>query len=813
MSTIKETSMKVKRSFKKVSDLGESKTPCPSMKSWVETRKSLLWFNQRASPPSQDLDETYEAIENVPGLNVILYPTQQRVIKAMCDLENNRTTYDNCTPYGYGTCNVRVTTSAGVMSDPVGSGKTFSILGVILTQKLPKVVADICNIRQFPISTSENILEGIFTNYYGNITAASTIRRRFSSILKPTLIFVGKSVLGQWETTIKTYTDPILNVFTVRDVRDLQNLLDKMSSKIINRYNIVLVKNSKVSRGVDFPDDIICEDKNKISGPYIYNIISNMRTYCWGRVVVDDVDVIGMPHNAGVINALFTWYISSTQKTMRNKSITTTKQFTKTSDMLLHADYGCGRVMNNKLLFDYFNVKCTKKFIQDTINLKTPRVFNYIFINKSDSYMKLLTSIGDDEAEEIVEMLNGDAIETAAERAGIKTDNVGDIFRQILGKHYYAHRDAEKVLDFMDSLGDIKSRLPYTRAPKGDTYGKKDLMNGREIKYNYPALKSLLETTREEQELIHRRTGVALKRVKDNFIEGKCIICRDTIAKDSRNHSLDQDQTQDQDPPSDSDSELEELAGFADILLSESDKRGNVILKCCGSICCATCCFSIIFDGSKQKLKSSACPMCRQEINVKDIIYINAEMDLETIITSTVVKESKKEKDIDGSPSNVEERSKILAVIELIKGIIPKEKKEVNFHENSCNLIQGQPDSLPFQAIPPEIPRKIIIYANFKETTNLLVERFNAEKIEYLRLDGTADKMEEAAKKFQSSKSAVLLFDKHCAGRNLQTATDIVFMHSVRDNNNKTQALGRAYRIGRTSRLHVHNMYYENEQF
>ena len=50
---------------------------------------------------------------------------------------------------------------------------------------------------------------------------------------------------------------------------------------------------------------------------------------------------------------------------------------------------------------------------------------------------------------------------------------------------------------------------------------------------------------------------------------------------------------------------------------------------------------------------------------------------------------------------------------------------------------------------------------------------------------------------------------KHCSGLNLQTATDLIFAHKIIDPNIETQVIGRGQRLGRTTTLKVHFMFYQ----
>jgi uncharacterized DUF497 family protein len=88
------------------------------------------------------------------------------------------------------------------------------------------------------------------------------------------------------------------------------------------------------------------------------------------------------------------------------------------------------------------------------------------------------------------------------------------------------------------------------------------------------------------------------------------------------------------------------------------------------------------------------------------------------------------------------------------------------------------------------------------------------EKIDYWQLHGTHSEIAATVDKFtKCAERCVLIVNstKHCAGLNLQTATDLIFAHKIVDPNIETQVIGRGQRIGRTSQLRVHFMFYQNE--
>jgi SNF2 family DNA or RNA helicase len=701
------------------------------MNSWINTSRAAQTINL--------LDETFEKIEIVDGLKTSLFPHQKTVIKAMLDLERTKEITISTI-----SSNLKVYTNAGVLSEAVGSGKTIDLLSLILLNK-PSREPDFSYIS-------------LFSPDREYISHESMIRKTFSNILNPTIVFAGVSVVNQWLNAIKTFTN--LKAYAVLDVKHLQKLLDMIESRQINQYDIIIVKNGKITRPVKFPQGVTIEFKNTNTINYIYNVITNMRSYCWTRCIVDDMDTIHLPHNAGIINSLFTWYVSATTKIMKNSNITN-RQFKITADFLLHSDYSCSNVLKNTILFYNLNIRNKEAFVSATNNISYPKFFAYVYSNPNNMYIGLLSTINSDEAREITEMLNGDAIDTAADRLGIKTNRVADIFESMLGDKYTKYKKSISVLTYIEEIEPLQgNRASMNENPdENDTYTKKDLINGREIKYNYPNLKSIIENTKAEYMEIKRESSFAIERVKTNIKAGECPICIGDLVDD-------------------------------DI----------VIAKCCGTIICGLCCFGTIFNKNNTR---GQCSNCRAILNYTNLIYLNSEFDLSKIVEEVFEEpepEPEEKKEINIA------RNKNMAIIDIIKGIKPKEQICIDISIN--NLMKGT------CALPDNKFNKVLIFANYEETLNSIIKDLKSAKIDYWKLSGSHSEINKTVELFTNCNNTCVLIinsTKHCAGLNLQTATDLIFAHKIIDPNVETQVIGRGQRLGRTSCLKIHYILYDNE--
>jgi hypothetical protein len=699
---------------------------------------------------SVHLNERFAKLDHVPGLKTTLYPHQQTAVKAMLDLEYTRVC-QMISPVGGNP--YRIAYNVGVLSEPVGSGKTIDVLATICLSRIPRAVPDIMELK-LP----------------HNGASIGFVRCKFKKFLKPTLIFVGSSVMKQWELAIKTFTD--LKTYSVNSVIELKVLFDMISNKLINDYDIILVKNGKITVPIELPDGITIEDKNKVGQPYIYNLIANLRDYCWARVVVDDFDTIRLPHNAGIVRGIFTWYISSTRKKMEFRGGGSSK-YQLASDMLLHHDYGCANIMYNHFLFRVLNVRNDIEYLKSTTKIPNPKYHVAIFKNPNDRFISLLNSMGDDDINRVTEMLNGDAIGTAAEAVGIKTTSVANIFEKILGgkfKQYKFSGDLLEFIEYQESKEDMRAPMTDNPNPDDKHYGKKRLLDFEEIEYKYPGVNKLLTDSTLEYKEIKESSGLAIQRVKDNIKHGKCPVCKNEL------------------------DEVDEV----------------IIVKCCNAVFCGKCGINAQNLGDRyNKLQNGRCSNCRSKLSIKDLIYIGDGFNLDNVLEDKFEEEpeiSEEEKAKLKKSTVAKDRTKYTAILDIINGEIIPEEKRVDMY--IPNMMKGA------EYLPEAKVRKVLVFANFDETLKEVVKQLEESDVKYWRLQGGIGEISATAAEFTACKETCALVvnsTRHCSGLNLQTATDLVFTHRMVDPAVESQVAGRGHRLGRKSPLNIWYLAYDNE--
>ncbi len=672
------------------------------------------------------LNENSAKIDRVPGLKTELFLHQKTIVARMIDLENNTIYKQN---------NIKCRTSIGILAEPMGSGKTIDILSIILLQPQPRPYRII-----------------------GNIVGIAWFKK-YKYILKPTLIFVGSSVLNQWLQSIKKFTD--LKVLVVANLYDMETFLDIMYQNKLNEYDIVLAKVGKIIRiPIKYPHEFAHIQSN------IYTLISGLYELCWSRVVIDDYDVINLPRQEIKANSIFSWYVSSTKQyncpqKIQHEVRTTEELFSRSSASVYNLTY-------RDSLYSNFVVKNECKFIESCNKLSTPLFFIHKVPNKNDKIIGAITNLDAPEFRKIAEMLNSDAVEDAAEKLGIKTYNVIDIFENIFGKHYFTFKQSITILSFIEQqIDDEKNWELLPCPPEGEKYTKKELINLTPINYNYNNMLAFLSKQRDIYKNIKNDSYKIIERIKSNLKEGECPICS-----------------------------------------CDLEDEDIVIFKCCSSIICSGCCFNVIF---KNISLPSKCANCRTKVDVKQVIFLsNLEFNCDKLVDEL---DEKKVDEIILEQKYIKEEPKTLnGKLNAIIDIICSTHKGKRCKVNIGHLMTG-----PFEAECSN-KKKILIFGNYDSSLDELKHELDKiikiTEFKLLQLNGTYNNISKIVQEFNDAEKNCLLFInsmKNCAGLNLQTATELIFIHRIMDIDIESQVIGRAQRLFRTSRLQVHFVVYENE--
>jgi hypothetical protein len=567
----------------------------------------------------------------------------------------------------------------------------------------------------------------------------------------------------QWKKAVKDFT--AFKVLSIASVYDLRKLYNCIQNKTINDYDIVLVKNGNITG--EFKINGYIEDKNKKKQRKIYNIIANIsRGHCWSRVVLDDYDIIKLPRPTAFMNGLFTWFISATDFHISSK-VGESVEHSNIHDVLTYHNIDLQKMASATHLKKTLNVCNDEKYTEDSISVGKPVFWAHTLVNKNKQYVQMIGAMAGDKANEIMEMLNGDAIGTAAEHAGIKSDNITDIFKKILQNQYDKYTLSVATLGWIETL-DIDGFVDLDDPDEEDVYYQKHVYEQRPIEYKYPDIKGKVVAVQEACEVSKTESGTAIDRVKDNIKEGDCPVCCCDLNDDDA-----------------------------------------IIVRCCGKILCADCGIqgtNLVRYGTYIIGK---CPNCRASIGFTDLIFLEEGFDLEDIITE----EQKKEEEPEEIPEDVEIVEKDKTKFDILRKIILGEN--LPNKQEKIVTIKGMLEGIKELPEAPKEHRKTIIFSKFDESLNEMEKKMKENGIGFKRLGGTASQIHAVATEFQDSYDGVNVLlingEKYASGLNLQSATDLVFMHKIMDRNIESQIIGRIQRLGRVYKAHVHYILYDDE--
>ena len=108
---------------------------------------------------------------------------------------------------------------------------------------------------------------------------------------------------------------------------------------------------------------------------------------------------------------------------------------------------------------------------------------------------------------------------------------------------------------------------------------------------------------------------------------------------------------------------------------------------------------------------------------------------------------------------------------------------------------------------------RFLVFSEYNNTFRNILTLLNENDIQYNKLSGSSGRITNIIRDYTENKTKVLLLNaKHYgSGLNLQMTTDIIIYHKM-SADLENQVIGRGQRLGRTGTLHVHYLYYENEE-
>lgn len=191
-----------------------------------------------------------------------------------------------------------------------------------------------------------------------------------------------------------------------------------------------------------------------------------------------------------------------------------------------------------------------------------------------------------------------------------------------------------------------------------------------------------------------------------------------------------------------------------DCTICYGEIKEPILLPCCQNVFCGGCIMTWM-----ETRKS--CPMCRSDINVKEIVYIRTD--------------SKKDMD--------------------------DEKKDMSSHQKPKSKPQTVLD------IVSKPNKKYLIFSMYDESFSTIRRELEEHKLDYVEISGSKPTRDAKLRRFKEGKVNIVFLNSRFngAGINLEMATDIILYHEMPPDIEE-QVIGRALRIGREGDLLIHHL-------
>lgn len=740
------------------------------------------------------LTSRHRRLSNIPPeFKGQLMSHQETILAALLDFEESRKVNVEFT---FNKTIGSFTSNYCFLSAPVGSGKTIVILAALTMRPQPQKIYEV----------KTYFIEDSIRRFNTDCSPRLTLYRKYDIILRPSVILLMPSVFIQWKNEIQKFTN--FNLLEIANVNDLRRFEQLMFSGEINDYDIVIVKNNYITTNKGFainninPDPV--QEKSMLSMLDKVLAAANA-SFSWA--VYDDYDSSSPPNDAKLLPALFTVFVSST-----------------TGSKKKGGNYSCGDLSNTKfgpyistsfnsieasaMHTELFKIRCSEKYIESCVDIPAPIYYKYR-IRRNDSWA--LNAIGQLGAESILEMLNSDALKSAAERLGAAVAySPTDILKTLLDKNYEDYRNSiigsnrlKKWREFYINNFENQKLAKSCSDQLADSVIKSIVKNKKVnrdiVTWWCPYLIQKIDVAISDFAASHARLKSVLTRFNANMTDKECPICCSNL------------------------SEVESVA----------------VTKCCSLPICSACIKNsgkFVIDTAKNGI-SGTCPQCRSIIEFPKGVAI---LSLSAVADASSFDEDEAVEDEDFIDDKVEDKVEDVKV----NTDIPTDSPFLKKIKWVWSIAASQPikatDELTIENVPTakikeiwnlftsdkvvdpgkksNYFKRILIFSNWPECWKYIIEYGAAagisDKFILLKLSGGPKQLSSTLERFNTAEKDVLLFiesTKHCAGMNIQSATDVIFMHKIGDERIAAQVIGRTTRIGRSFSARIHSLVYDNE--
>jgi len=683
-----------------------------------------------------------------------LFIPQKTLLKTMIDLEN--VTYINVDD------NILKTQKARISEKP-SFGKTIVILALICTQS-PKYTNKI--VKSF---SSDN------KGYYPEIHI------EYKKSLRQTFVLANSAIISQWENETKRFTD--LSFFTIENVKSLKEFENIYLSDNINQYDIIFIKTGRVTSNYQTKgEDVKLTTKNRSIIEAINNILDGVII---SRLIVDDFDTLKLSSDDCFTPAMFTWLISATCRITTSKNNIKFNQDSIDDFFKNNMQVPILTAAHDQLLNKPLSIRCDPEYVDKYIN-STHIVFRKINV-KGGVAASLLKDL--DIPNEVIEMINANAINTAAQTLGIDATDVGSVIKKLVGNQLQNLQKSIRTLNrieivknkFKDSKNfDESNKLDESNKfdeQKDSKFIRKIIKNGTDEEFNSLVLSKedikMIISMESKARIKNEKYSIPLNRMRDNIREGCCQCCKITF---------------------------------------EEGEPAFIIIGCCQIIVCETC---ITIEEKSKKTFINRCPNCAHDVKINsDIMRVGKEIELNLVLENESVLETKNAQE---EPIN-ETDHKVKALIQFmgheLHHIENCNEKKIECISNiiSNPFINGLLEGNLNKNWPHNKQKKYLIFTMHSESTTYLHKKLTSYNIPHCILRGTRIQKDEIIQRVKRDINVILVTAaKDCGGINMPFLSHIIFYHHVVDPNVELQVAGRGQRQGREYNLEIVKLLNESE--
>jgi len=832
------------------------------------------------------LTEDDPRLETPAAFRGRLYDPQATMLHAMIAAEQSRTDVLCTATYGLSdSIQCSIESTCHVLAAPFSSGKTVVALTLILA--VPRLKDGRSAPIPIPIATIEQRRSSNCASVHENSFNRAVAERKTAFIPELTLlpnkvypfsiVVASANVISQWEACAKQFT-PTMRCFVVDEVRSLRQF-EKLFRAGVAATAATATTAATAATAASYPFDVLFIKAGRVTTNFtvdgepslvktssragiapkdrsimgaISRVLGNVTPVT--RLIIDDYDTLKLSGDDCFILAQSTWLLSATRRQTTAKfnlgNGATTADFVLANMPMAFPVLGSALdgVLNSAL-----KIQCTETYLNAHIST-TVVGFRRIFV-RGGMTTNILRNL--DIPDHIMEMINGDAVGTAAQALGLEATTIGDVIRRVVGKHLDAYQHTLRVLANSARARAILISRKYAAEDVGGAGSAGATAGAMTIPEIRAALKAGATAGANAGANAGATAGTtagatagapagatagapagatAGDDLHNTFLAVLQVSTSSTEAKelhaslDSLNawaHTEQESQgillNRMRDNIREGHCQCCKLP-FQDPDADPEDQEPAYVLSCCQVITCESC-ITRKYDQVKSFIQR--CPNCRAATSNGGglgMIRIGAEVNLKDALDDNLLAEISAEPAAESAaePATAQPKGPVLApklqaLVMLIQSLLGIGAPAIDCIRDEIvpPFIFGLLTSHRNIPRPPTAPVKILIFAMHHETTNTIAEQLTRLGIKYCEPVGqrrSKNGKDAQVAAFRDNIPVMLVTSAdQCSGLHLPCISHVIFYHRVVDPNIEAQVAGRGQRIGREFNLQVISLLNESE--